>query len=282
MISGLAVKHKFNIGVLIVTKMASDTKKILLTGATGYIGGSVLTALLNSAEPVPQSAPITCLLRGADRAALLSSTYGVRVKPVLYRDLNDTETATAVAAQHDIVIHCTLGYHPVSALALVRSLAQPRASTGRGVPTCTSFCCWRYLSGKGHWQALPTGKKGILFSGSGRHSWLELAEEIANVGYEEGLLSDKTVARLSLEEAVKLTGLTMGAGPDGTAVGFWVYNTNARTLASVAARLGWAPSRGNVAWKGAIRHDVKAAAAAVGVQPLAWNCIKAEEGRWQH
>jgi hypothetical protein len=113
--------------------MPSDTKRILLTGATGYIGGSVLAALLDSADPVLQSSPITCLLRGADRAVTLSFTYGDRVKPILCRDLDDVKPATTIAAQHDIVIHCTLGYHPASALALVRGLTQRRAATGREV-----------------------------------------------------------------------------------------------------------------------------------------------------
>jgi nucleoside-diphosphate-sugar epimerase len=113
--------------------MPSDTKRILLTGATGYIGGSVLAALLDSADPVLQSAPITCLLCGVDRAVTLSFTYGDRVKPILCRDLDDVETATTIAAQHDIVVHCTLGYHPASALALVRGLTQRRAAAGREV-----------------------------------------------------------------------------------------------------------------------------------------------------
>ncbi|KAH6846957.1 NAD dependent epimerase/dehydratase family protein-like protein [Chaetomium sp. MPI-CAGE-AT-0009] len=350
--------------------MASKTKKVLLTGATGYIGGSVLTALLNATEPVLQSAPITCLVRGADRAALLSSTYGARVKPILYQDLDDVETATAVAAEHDIVIHTTVGFHPASALALVRGLARRRASTGRdvwmihtsgtsnvhddvvsqpelpirewddvaddiyavekereaaepyaqrttelgvidaglelGVKTVVLMSpliygagtglfnkigMWTDIikpilqrgqaavagDGAGVWnhvhvedladlyklvlleilerqgRALPTGKKGIMFSGSGRHSWLELTHDIAGAGYEEGLLPDRTVARLTLEEAARGLGPAMAGGY------FWAY-TGARTVASVAARLGWTPSMGEHAWKRAIRHDVKAVA----------------------
>ncbi|KAI1305665.1 NAD dependent epimerase/dehydratase family protein-like protein [Xylaria venustula] len=98
--------------------------RILLTGATGFIGGSVLTQLLNSTSPSIRSAPITCLVRGADRAAKLTATYGDRVNPVVYKDLDDLETTTAVAAQHDLVISTTLGYHTASARALQKGLAQ--------------------------------------------------------------------------------------------------------------------------------------------------------------
>ncbi|KAI1131226.1 NAD dependent epimerase/dehydratase family protein-like protein [Nemania abortiva] len=106
--------------------MAATTSppRILLTGATGFIGGSVLTQLLDSASPTLRSAPITCLLRGADRAAKLKAAYGDRVNTVLYNDLDDLATTTAVAAQHDVVISTTLGYHLPSAQALLEGLAQ--------------------------------------------------------------------------------------------------------------------------------------------------------------
>jgi hypothetical protein len=52
---------------------------------------------------------------------------------VLYKNLDDLEGATKVAAQHDIVINTAMGYHPASAEALVRGLAQHKAETGRDV-----------------------------------------------------------------------------------------------------------------------------------------------------
>jgi uncharacterized protein YbjT (DUF2867 family) len=111
--------------------MTADAK-ILLTGATGFIGGSILTALLQSSHSSIQSSPITCLLRDANRAALLTSTYGERVNPVVYNGLDDLETTTAVAAQHDLVINTTLGYHSAST-ALLRGLAQRKDQSRRDV-----------------------------------------------------------------------------------------------------------------------------------------------------
>ncbi|KAK4443607.1 hypothetical protein QBC34DRAFT_416876 [Podospora aff. communis PSN243] len=104
--------------------------KILLTGPTGYIGGSILTALLVSPSESLRSHPITCLLRSASAAATLTAAYGDRVKPVLYEGLDDTDKTTAVASEHDIVINCTVGYHAPSGLALIRGLGQRKAATG--------------------------------------------------------------------------------------------------------------------------------------------------------
>ncbi|KKY23674.1 putative nad dependent epimerase dehydratase family protein [Diplodia seriata] len=104
--------------------------RILLTGATGYIGGTILTALL--ATPTPSFAlPITCLIRSPSAAATLTSTYGAtRIRPLLYGGLDDHATATAAAAQHaDIVINAALGYDAGAALALLRGLAASRDET---------------------------------------------------------------------------------------------------------------------------------------------------------
>lgn len=63
---------------------SSNPPRVLLTGATGFVGGSVLTQLLGSTSPSLRSAPITCLVRGAGRAAKLKAAYGERVNLVLY------------------------------------------------------------------------------------------------------------------------------------------------------------------------------------------------------
>ncbi|CRJ80665.1 hypothetical protein HYQ45_001925 [Verticillium longisporum] len=113
--------------------MTVETRKILLTGATGFIGGSILTHLLESPEPSLKDAQITCLLRGADRAEKLSLKYGDRVKPVVYEGLDDLDTTTAAAAEHDIVINTTAGHHTRAGVALVEGLAKRKALTGRDV-----------------------------------------------------------------------------------------------------------------------------------------------------
>lgn len=107
--------------------------KILLTGATGYIGGSVLHHLLQSDVQSLKNASITCLVRGAARIAKLNTEYGRRVNPVLFQDLGDTDRIIDIASQHDIAINTTLGYHPASAAAVVKGLAKRKQATGKDV-----------------------------------------------------------------------------------------------------------------------------------------------------
>ncbi|KAK6856204.1 hypothetical protein PG995_008355 [Apiospora arundinis] len=100
--------------------------RILLTGATGFIGGTILTNLLSQSSLAHLT--FTCLVRGADRVTKLTAHYGDRVKPVLHEGLDDLEAIESIAAQHDIVINAGLGYHPASAQALVRGLGQRKAA----------------------------------------------------------------------------------------------------------------------------------------------------------
>ncbi|KAJ5400802.1 hypothetical protein N7465_011291 [Penicillium sp. CMV-2018d] len=358
--------------------MTSDAE-ILLTGATGYIGGSVLTALLRSSALPLQSKSITCLLRGADRAALLTSTYGERVKPALYDGLDDLETTTAVAAQHDIVINTTLGYHSASTKALLRGLAQRKTQTGRdvwmvhtsgtsnigdkpitnpvgvrefddlvddvyahekaleatepysqrttelgvietglelGVKTLVIMSPIIYGNGTGLFnrisvhtgymkamlqighavvvgdgtgvwdhvhiedladlyrlvlrdileregRTLPTGKKGIMFSANGRHSWLEYSQLVADACYERGLLSDRKVYHIDLDEASSILMPRLGFASEvfpkeGLKLAAEGFCSNERTVANVARALEWAPVKGDDAWKQAFRDDVDA------------------------
>ncbi|OLN86184.1 hypothetical protein CCHL11_04159 [Colletotrichum chlorophyti] len=114
---------------------SSSPPKLLLTGATGYVGGSVLHHLLTHpalTSTFTSSSPITLPLRGGpDRAAILTAAYGPRVRPVPSTSLDDLEPLTALAAQHDIVVNAASGFHPPSAEALVRGLAKRKTQTGR-------------------------------------------------------------------------------------------------------------------------------------------------------
>jgi nucleoside-diphosphate-sugar epimerase len=105
---------------------STSSKQILITGATGFVGGTILTTLLASESPALQAATITCLVRGDDRAATLTSAYGSRVRCIVYEGLDDVKATEAAASQADIVIGATLGFHSASAQALLRGLAQRR------------------------------------------------------------------------------------------------------------------------------------------------------------
>jgi len=109
---------------------------------------------------------------------------------------------------------------------------------------------------------LPTGKKGIMFSSNGMRTWNELAKDQADAAYAEGTSADKTVKRFSREEAVEvfLPQMSFLEGTDikdSVAMIGKAYCSDARTVASVALKLGWAPMEGDEAWREGIRNDVK-------------------------
>ncbi|KAI1090185.1 NAD dependent epimerase/dehydratase family protein [Rostrohypoxylon terebratum] len=353
---------------------ASTSPKILLTGATGYIGGTVLSQILDSSSPTLSDVTISCLLRGPDRAAKLSSTYGSRVNPIVYKDLDDVEATVAAAAEHDIVITTTHGWHTASPQALLRGLAQRKASTGRdvwlihtsgtsnvstrtlgvdvgqeinefddaqgniyeyekdreqnegpyaqrttelavvdkglelGVKTLVIMSptifglgtgLWNKISvqiplftgavlqlnrpivlgdGRGVWdhvhvqdlaelyvlvlrriienggEGVPTGKKGIIFSANGRHSWLEVSQAVAAAFHEKGVFADQEVQSIGLADIMRIS------GADGFTdqIVELAFSSDSRTISSVGRSLGWNPTRGEEAWKQEFRDVVEA------------------------
>lgn len=107
---------------------SSPAPKILLLGATGYVGGTVLYHLIRS-PAIARCLPISVLVRGAERAEKLKSAYGNHVSTVSLTSLNDLDLITTLASEHDIVINAGTGYHPASAEALVYGLAKRKAAS---------------------------------------------------------------------------------------------------------------------------------------------------------
>lgn len=78
-------------------------KTVFMTGATGYIGGTVLTKLLSLPTP---PAVIQILIRDAAKAEKLSQLSlpsGTTVKPLI-ASLQDLDALTKAASEHDIVV----------------------------------------------------------------------------------------------------------------------------------------------------------------------------------
>ncbi|KAE8415307.1 hypothetical protein BDV36DRAFT_263193 [Aspergillus pseudocaelatus] len=110
-------------------------------------------------------------------------------------------------------------------------------------------------------ETLPSGKKGIMFSANGRHSWLEYSQLVADACYERGLISGKKVVHLSLEEAAATLIPRLRVAKEVFAEDDWKsaaegFCSNEMTVANVARTLGWNPVKGNEAWKQAFRDDV--------------------------
>lgn len=103
-----------------------SASKILVTGVTGYIGGTILYQILTSKNPLVVACQISVLLRDDKRADVFRSDSRIHCVHTM-RDLNDTEAILSAASQNDVVIQCGPGYHKSSAQALIQGLARRQA-----------------------------------------------------------------------------------------------------------------------------------------------------------
>ncbi|CAK1363940.1 unnamed protein product [Cercospora beticola] len=100
------------------------TPKVLLTGATGYLGGTLLAHLVASEHPALKDITYTCIIRGEARIPKLKAAYGDRVKIEVVDSLDDIGRTADIASQHHIVINAAISFHVESALALIRGLSR--------------------------------------------------------------------------------------------------------------------------------------------------------------
>ncbi|KAF4471049.1 nad dependent epimerase dehydratase family [Fusarium albosuccineum] len=135
-------------------------RKILFTGATSYVGGSVLAALLKSQDTLVQQLSITALVRKKEQADILNSKG---VNTVIFRDLDDSEDLKDLAAEHDVVIHTASGFHRRFAVALVKGLGQRKARDGSKVHYIHTSGTWN-LAGSNTTYPGPTdfGEAGLF------------------------------------------------------------------------------------------------------------------------
>ncbi|KUJ11031.1 NAD(P)-binding protein [Mollisia scopiformis] len=101
--------------------------KVLLTGASGYIGGAVLAQILKSNH---DDVRISALVRSSEHADIIRN---LGVESILFKGLDQLDLIKASASEHDLVISCASAMDLPSCLALVEGLAQRRASTGTDV-----------------------------------------------------------------------------------------------------------------------------------------------------
>ncbi|KAK6822486.1 hypothetical protein PG987_014031 [Apiospora arundinis] len=109
--------------------------KLLLTGATGYIGGTVLTRLRESTIPEIKALSITVLVRKPDQAAVFEG-LGI---PAIVGTLDDAEVLRATAAAHDIVLHTAGATHQASIAPLLAGLAERRHQAASEEEAAPSF-----------------------------------------------------------------------------------------------------------------------------------------------
>lgn len=107
--------------------------KILLIGATGYVGRTVLSQLLTSTEAGLQSLTVDLLVRRRHQAELLHSIYGYRIKTVHWAGLDDVQSIETIASNYDIVVNAGSGFITAGAKAFVDGLAR-RVEAGLPAP----------------------------------------------------------------------------------------------------------------------------------------------------
>jgi len=100
----------------------TTTTKVFITGATGYIGGSVLTLLLQSKKYT-----ITALVRSPEKAALLEK---IGVIPLI-GDLDDHDKIEKATFESDLVIEVANCDHLGEAKAIVGGLTRKFKETGK-------------------------------------------------------------------------------------------------------------------------------------------------------
>ena len=103
----------------------ASTNRILLTGATGYVGGTILDRLVKNQEPSIKAITVDLLVRNEDAAAKLREAYGDRVNPILWPGgLTNIPFITETAANYDLIINTGSGFVAEGAKAFVQGLAR--------------------------------------------------------------------------------------------------------------------------------------------------------------
>ncbi|KAI4638642.1 hypothetical protein J4E93_009943 [Alternaria ventricosa] len=107
--------------------------KILFTGATGYVGGTVLAQLIASTAPSIKDITFDLLIRDETQAQKLKIVYGSRVNTIKWSGLDDVAFIEDTASNYDIIINTGSGFIPEGAIAFVNGLARG-INTGKPAP----------------------------------------------------------------------------------------------------------------------------------------------------
>lgn len=84
-------------------------------------------------------------------------------------------------------------------------------------------------------EPLRDGERGIYFSATGRFTWKEWSQRVADAGFKLGALKTNEVRSLSLEEAAQRLSV-----PFDVELGF---GSNSRTNSDLGKELGWEPKK---------------------------------------
>ncbi|BCS25471.1 NAD-dependent epimerase/dehydratase family protein [Aspergillus puulaauensis] len=103
------------------------SSKILLAGATGYVGGTVLSTLLNTQDAAIKNASISVLVRNTQQAQVLEEKG---ISTVQVGDYTDTTAIAELASGYDVIVNGASGFELGLATALIEGLAQRKKKLG--------------------------------------------------------------------------------------------------------------------------------------------------------
>ncbi|KAF5724917.1 NAD-dependent epimerase dehydratase [Fusarium mundagurra] len=261
-------------------------KRILLTGATGYVGGTILDHLVKAQDEVLKGLTIDVLIRSDDAASKLRSAYGDR-----YEDLREpypqrtTEVRVLTIAEETGVQAVSLNTPVIFGAGkglfnqqgiIIPIIMRYVIQHGHGFKLNeTTTWDWVHVEdladvfvlltrtileredrGVGY---IPTGKNGILFPAVGRAFQTEIMQRCLDAAFDEDILPredtppSKEIRNVPLQElADEIT-----AGLVDMAERGWAGTKSMRGT-ELKRMVGWNPIRLDNAWKQDFQDELEA------------------------
>ncbi|KAF2806935.1 NAD dependent epimerase/dehydratase family protein [Mytilinidion resinicola] len=168
--------------------------KVLITGVTGFIGGSVLSTLLETQFASLKNIKLAGVVRGENNASVLKSKG---IQPEIIQGIEDLGLLRKIAREYDVIINSAFAFQTEAAKALLRGLGDRSKQTGKQLhfiqETGTSNIADRPITGTYHEDRVFSDKDDIYSYLEERNAAEEYAQRTTNI----------VIPQLGLELGVK-------------------------------------------------------------------------------